>query len=82
MIKLRNNNDTLKHGEFIKVKSNSNLAKFIRKSDKETLEIVINLSSKVIKNKVDNNYKVLLSTYKDSLKDKLRPYEGIIYKIK
>ncbi len=82
MIKLRNNNDTLKHGEFIKVKSNSNLGKFIRKTGKETLEIVINLSSKVIKNKVDNNYKVLLSTYKDSLKDKLRPYEGIIYKIK
>ena len=81
MIKVRNENDTLKFGEFIKVKSNKNVAKFIRQSEEETLLVVVNLSNKTIKDKRDD-LEVLISTHENPSLTVLRPYEGVVYKLK
>jgi glycosidase len=81
MIKLRNQNDVLINGKFLKTKSNKNVAKFYRVSEEGILLVVINLSSKVIKDKRDD-LEVILSTHNNPSLDKLRPYEGIIYKLK
>lgn len=81
MIKVRNENDTLKFGEFIKVKSNKNVAKFIRQSEEETLLVVVNLSNKTIKDKRDD-LEILISTHENPSLNVLRPYEGIVYKLK
>ena len=81
MIKVRNENDTLKFGEFIKVKSNKNVAKFIIQSEEETLLVVVNLSNKTIKDKRDD-LEVLISTHENPSLTVLRPYEGVVYKLK
>ena len=81
MIKLRNENDTLKFGKFIKVKSNKNVAKFIRESEDETLLIVVNLSAKVVKDNREEKEVLLANDYEINTKI-LKPYQGIIYKIK
>ena len=81
MIKLRNENDTLKFGKFIKVKSNKNVAKFIRESEDETLLIVVNLSAKVVKDNREEKEVLLANDYEINTKT-LKPYQGIIYKIK
>lgn len=81
MIHLRNSNKTLQTGEFIRIKSNRNIAKFYRKSEDETLLIVINLSKKIIKDKRYNS-NILISNYKDVSPKVLLPYQGVIYKIK
>ena len=81
MIKVRNENDTLKFGEFIKVKSNKNVAKFIRQSEEETLLVVVNLSNKTIKDNRDD-LEVLISTHENPSLTVLRPYEGVVYKVK
>ena len=81
MIKLRNENDTLKFGKFIKVKSNKNVAKFIRESEDETLLIVVNLTAKVVKDNREEKEVLLANDYEINTKT-LKPYQGIIYKIK
>lgn len=81
MISLRNENDTLKFGEFIKLKSSNKVAKFIRKNDDVELLIVVNLSNKTVKDKRDN-FDILLSTNNDVSSKTLKPYQGIVYKIK
>ena len=78
MISLRNSSEILKLGEFIKIKSNKNVAKFIRKYNNSTLLIIVNLSSKSIKDKdvIDNN--ILISTEDEIICGELKPYQGII----
>ncbi len=81
-IAFRNNNDCFKDGEFIPLKSNSNIAKFIRKTAEESYLCVINLSKKEIKDKdIDENKQIVLSTHKKHQKNILKPYEGLIYKL-
>ena len=81
MISFRNSSETLKFGEFKRIKSNKNVAKFIRKYKDSTLLIIVNLSSKNIKDKdvVDKN--VLINTESNILSGELKPYQGIIRKI-
>jgi oligo-1,6-glucosidase len=66
MIKLRNENDTLKFGTFTRVKSNKNVAKFIRESDDEELLVVVNLSDKTIKD-IRNEGEVLGMIYNEHI---------------
>ena len=81
MIHLRNNNKTLQEGRFLRIKSNPNVAKFIRQTEDETLLIVVNLSNKKIK-ELQPNYKVIISNDYDINKKYLKPYQGIIYKVR
>ena len=81
MLKIWNENDTLKFGKFIKVKSNKNVAKFIRESEDETLLIVVNLTAKVVKDNREEKEVLLANDYEINTKT-LKPYQGIIYKIK
>ena len=81
MIEFRNNSKTLQEGTFVRAKSNCNVAKFIRQTFDETLLIVVNLSSKTIKEKLPNQ-KVLIANDYDINEEYLKPYQGIIYKIK
>lgn len=80
MIDLRNKLMVLQEGEFIRLKSNKNVAKFIRKTKQEKLLIVINLSNKKIK-EIRESHLVLLSNYLEIDNRYLLPYQGIIYKI-
>ena len=63
------------------MKSNRNVAKYIRKTEEETLLVVVNLSSRKIKDKREN-LKVLISSYENPCLDILRPYEAVIYKVR
>jgi oligo-1,6-glucosidase len=81
MIEFRNNNKTLQEGTFLRAKSNCNVAKFIRQTFEETLLIVVNLSGKTIKEKLPNQ-KVLIANDYDINENYLKPYQGIIYKIR
>ena len=81
MIKFRNESKTLQEGEFIRLRSNKNVAKFLRKTKEETLLISINLSSKLVKDDFDN-YEILISNDKNVEPGYLKPYQGLIYKIK
>lgn len=81
MIKFRNESVVLQEGEFVRIKSNKNVAMFLRKTLEETLLVVINLSNKNIK-ELQRNYKVLIATDYDINEKYLKPYQGIIYKIK
>lgn len=81
MIKLRNTNKTLQSGQFVRAKANKNVVKFLRITEEETLLIVINLSNKKVKDK-QLSYKVLLTNDHDINQSYLKPYQGIIYKIK
>ena len=81
MIKVRNESSALKSSSFEKVKSNKNVACFIRSDERETLLIEVNLSNKKIKRKSFDK-DVVISTHGNINKEYLRPYEGIIYKIK
>lgn len=83
MIKFRNNSETLKYGNFKEVSSNNYVAKFLRKTDKESLLIVVNLSKKFFKDKkLDESKEILISNYNNHEKNLLKPFEAIIYKIK
>ncbi len=81
MISFRNSSEALKFGEFNRVKSNKNVAKFIRKYNDSTLLIIVNLSSKNIKDKdvVDKN--ILINTESNILNGELKPYQAIIREI-
>ena len=81
MIKFRNESTTLQEGEFIRLRSNKNVAKFLRKTKEETLLITINLSNKYVKDDFDN-YEILLSNDPSVEPGYLKPYQGLIYKIK
>ncbi len=79
MISFRNNSLTLKVGDFIKVKSNKNVAKFIRKDQDHELLIIVNLSNKKIKDKdVINSKNILINTHNVINNKKLLPYQGLI----
>ena len=83
MIHFRNNSDTLKYGSFEEIKSNSYVAKFLRRTNDETLLIVANLSNKQIKDKkLDETKEILVSNYDKHENKVLKPFEAIIYKIK
>ena len=81
MISFRNSSEALKFGEFNRVKSNKNVVKFIRKYNDSTLLIIVNLSSKNIKDKdvVDKN--ILINTENNILNGELKPYQAIIREI-
>lgn len=81
MIHFRNDSKTLQEGSFTRIKSNKNVAKFFRQTLDETLLIVINLSDKIVKDE-QHNYRVLLANDYDIHEKYLKPYQGIIYKIK
>lgn len=80
VINFRNNSDILKFGDFKRIKSNKNLAKFTRSDDENSYLIIVNLSSKKIKDK-DLNHEIVLNTHKDLNKTYLEPYQGVILKI-
>lgn len=83
MIHFRNHSDTLKYGSFEEIKSNSYVAKFLRRTNDETLLIVANLSNKQIKDKkLDETKEILVSNYDKHENKVLKPFEAIIYKIK
>lgn len=81
IIKFRNSNDVLKFGDFIRVKSNKNVAKFTRTFNEETLLIVINLSNKKVKD-IREEKEVLFTNDKDINSRYLNPLQGIIYKLR
>lgn len=82
LIKIRNSNDILKYGEFKKLKSNKDIAKFKRTYKNESLIIVVNLTNKKIKDKniIKNKEDIIISNYFNHFDNELYPYEGIIYK--
>ena len=83
MIRLRNESETLKFGDFEEIKSNNYVAKFLRKTNNEIFLIVVNLSKKTFKDKkLDESKEIILSNYEKHDKNVLKPYEAIIYKIK
>ena len=83
MIRLRNESETLKFGDFEEIKSNNYVAKFLRKTKNEIFLIVVNLSKKTFKDKkLDESKEIILSNYEKHDKNVLKPYEAIIYKIK
>ena len=83
MIRLRNESETLKFGDFEEIKSNNYVAKFLRKTNNEIFLIVVNLSKKTFKDKkLDESKEIILSNYEKHNKNVLKPYEAIIYKIK
>ncbi len=77
-IKLRKENRTLIYGEFIRQEANKNLLVYKRKLDDEEYLVIINLTSKEIKNPYKSG-EIILHNYKD-ITDKLRPYEALIVK--
>lgn len=81
MIEIRNTSECLQSGDFIRMKSNKNVAKFIRVTPNEEFMIVVNLSNKHIKDKREK-FDVILSTHHVVNDEILAPYQGIIYKIK
>lgn len=80
MINLRKNQDALKYGDFKQIKSNKNVAKFIRSYDNSRILVVINMSDKRIKD-IRENYQVLFTNDNDINNKYLNPMQGIIYKL-
>lgn len=80
MIHFRNNDDVLKHGLFKRIKSNKNVAKFIREYEGNKYLVVINLSNKKI-NDIREDKEILISNYENHSLNILNEYEAIIYKL-
>ena len=79
IIALRKANEGLIYGDYIPVKSNKNLMVFERIYEDKKYLVVVNLSSKNIKHKLDINGKVLISTHnKENIDKTLLPYEAFI----
>ncbi len=79
IIALRKANEGLIYGDYIPVKSNKNLMVFERVYEDKKYLVVVNLSSKKIKHKLDIKGKVLISTYnKETIDETLLPYEAFI----
>ncbi|MFA6755223.1 MAG: alpha-glucosidase [Bacilli bacterium] len=81
LIHLRNDIDILQFGEFVELKSNKNIAKYIRNYKNKKILIIINLSSKYIKDIDSYNKKLLLSNYNEKPSEKLPPFYAAIYEI-
>ena len=78
-----NNVDKRELWNWKEIKSNSYVAKFLRRTNDETLLIVANLSNKQIKDKkLDETKEILVSNYDKHENKVLKPFEAIIYKIK
>ena len=77
-IKLRKEHKALIYGDFIRQEANKNLLVYKRELAKEEYLIIINLTSKQIKNPYKSG-EIILHNYKD-ITDKLRPYEALIVK--
>jgi len=81
LIELRNHSEILKYGTFTRIKSNKNVAKFIREFNNEKLLIVVNMSNKKIKDKRDD-LEVIITNNSNIDNKYLYPMQGIIYKLK
>ena len=87
LIHLRETLPSLYDGEFIEVPTSGNLIAFKRKKGEEICLTLINLGKKPLKLEegiLPSSYDVLISTYTDKKKpsDLLRPYEGLLIKVK
>ena len=87
LIHLRGILPSLYDGEFIEVPTSGNLIAFKRKKGEEICLTLINLGKKPLKleeGALPSSYDVLISTYTDKKKpsDILRPYEGLLLKVK
>lgn len=80
MIKFRNNSDILKFGEFNRVNSHKNVAKFIRIYNNEKLVVIVNLSNKIMISNFNKEH-VVMNTHQKIYENKLLPYQGIIVKL-
>ncbi len=81
LIKYRNSSDVLKYGEFKKLNSNKNVAKFIREYDGKRLLVVINLSHHKIIDNDKSDRKMIISNYHQDFINIIPPYFCAIYLI-
>jgi len=81
LIKYRNDSDVLKYGEFKKLSSHKDVAKYVREYKGKRLLIIINLSSHKVLDSDKNDRKVILSNYRQDFIKALPPYFCALYLI-
>lgn len=81
VIQFRNNSDILKYGSVQRIKSNPNVAKFIRTYKDNHLLIIINLSGKKVIENEKFDKKLILCNYRQDFNIVLPPYFAGLYLI-
>ena len=79
LITLRRSTEGLIYGDYVPVKANKNLMVFERHYEDKKYLVVVNLSKKSIKHKLDLSGKILINNYrKENVEEVLLPYESLI----
>jgi len=83
LIRLRGNLKALKDGSYEPTVHYDNVVSFIRKTEEQTMLIMVNFSGESIETSVESKYKIVFSTLpsRPSFEGLLKPYEGIVLEL-
>ena len=81
LIKYRNSSDVLKYGIITRLKSNGNVAKYVRELNDKKLLVVVNLSSHKVIDQEKIDRKIIISNYDQDFVNVIPPYFCAIYLI-